>query len=106
MPALWFHLKRTLDLEREYPDLFHACAVTRSTSRRTSSPTKALTPGTTSPEESPCDVNTEVFTLEEFFDSSAKVSIKSASDNSDIVDFKGTPVTKVKLMKNSVKILG
>jgi len=36
----------TVDLEREYPDLFPACAVTHSASRRTSPPTKALTPGT------------------------------------------------------------
>nr|XP_027239380.1 uncharacterized protein LOC113830364 [Penaeus vannamei] len=39
----------TVDLEREYPDLFPACAVTRSASRRSSPPTKALTAGTALP---------------------------------------------------------
>ncbi|XP_037802170.1 uncharacterized protein LOC119596887 isoform X2 [Penaeus monodon] len=84
----------TVDLEREYPDLFPACAVTRSASRRTSPPIEALTTGTTLSDESPCDVITEEFTLADFFDSSAKVSSKCTSDNSDIVNFKGTPVTK------------
>ncbi|XP_037797715.1 uncharacterized protein LOC119592892 [Penaeus monodon] len=93
----------TVDLEREYPDLFPACAVTRSASRRTSPPIEALTTGTTLSDESPCDVITEEFTLADFFDSSAKVSSKCTSDNSDIVNFKGTPVTKEKLIEEQTK---
>ncbi|XP_047476425.1 uncharacterized protein LOC125030432 [Penaeus chinensis] len=88
----------TVDLEREYPDLFPACAVTRSASRMTSHPTKALTPGSTLTEESPSEVITYDFTLADFFNSSAKVLSQPASDNPDIVNFKGTPITKEKLI--------
>nr|XP_027239509.1 uncharacterized protein LOC113830500 [Penaeus vannamei] len=52
----------TVDLEREYPDLFPACAVTRSASR-----------------------------------------IISASDNSNIVNFKDMPVTREKLIEEQYK---
>ncbi|XP_063600010.1 uncharacterized protein LOC134776228 [Penaeus indicus] len=89
----------TVDLEREYPDLFPACAVTRSASRRASHPIKAVTPGNTLTEESPSEVITEEFTLADFFNSSAKVLSQPASDHPDIVNFKATPITKEKLIE-------
>ncbi|XP_069980180.1 uncharacterized protein [Penaeus vannamei] len=93
----------TVDLEREYPDLFPACAVTRSASRRSSPPTKALTAGTALPKESLNDIFTEDFTLADFFKSSDKDSNISASDNSNIVNFKDMPVTREKLIEEQYK---
>jgi len=93
----------TVDLEREYPDLFPACAAICSASRRSSPPpSKAHTPGTALPDESPSDIFTEEFTLADFFNSSAKVLSKSESD-SDLKNFKGTPVTKGKIIKDERK---
>ncbi|XP_069975925.1 uncharacterized protein [Penaeus vannamei] len=93
----------TVDLEREYPDLSPACAAICSASRRSSPPpSKAHTPGTALPDESPSDIFTEEFTLADFFNSSAKVLSKSESD-SDIKNFKDTPVTKGKIIKDERK---
>ncbi|XP_069981706.1 uncharacterized protein [Penaeus vannamei] len=92
-----------VDLEREYPNLFPACAVTRSASRRSSPLTKALTFSTALPKESLIDIFTKDFTLADFFKSSDKDSDISASDNSNIVNFKDTPVTREKLIEEQYK---